>query len=106
MIVLKSPKGWTGPEVVDGKPNEGSFRSHQVPLSDPRKDPTHLPQLEEWLRSYRPEELFDEAGTLLPELQALAPTGPRRMGANPNANGGLLLRQTFAFPTSATTPSR
>ena len=92
MIVLKSPKGWTGPEVVDGKPNEGSFRSHQVPLSDPRKDPTHLPQLEEWLRSYRPEELFDEAGTLLPELQALAPTGPRRMGANPNANGGLLLR--------------
>jgi xylulose-5-phosphate/fructose-6-phosphate phosphoketolase len=92
MIVLSSPKGWTGPKMVDGKPNEGTFRSHQVPLSDPAKNPEHLAQLESWLRSYRPEELFDEQGRLKEELQALAPHGERRMGANPNANGGMLLR--------------
>ena len=92
MIVLVSPKGWTGPKMVDGKRNEGTFRSHQVPLSDPAKHPEHLRQLEEWLRSYRPAELFDERGRLKAELAALAPTGARRMGANPNANGGMLLR--------------
>jgi len=92
MIVLNSPKGWTGPKIVDGKANEGTFRSHQVPLSDPAKNPEHLRQLESWLRSYRPEELFDEQGRLHAELQALAPLAERRMGANPNANGGILLR--------------
>jgi xylulose-5-phosphate/fructose-6-phosphate phosphoketolase len=92
MIVFGSPKGWTGPKVVDGKANEGTFRSHQVPLSDPAKNPQHLRQLESWLRSYRPEELFDPQGRLKPELAALAPSGERRMGANPNANGGMLLR--------------
>jgi xylulose-5-phosphate/fructose-6-phosphate phosphoketolase len=92
MIVLASPKGWTGPKIVDGKANEGTFRSHQVPLSDPAKNPEHLEQLESWLRSYRPGELFDEGGRLKPELKALAPVGTRRMGANPNANGGMLLR--------------
>jgi xylulose-5-phosphate/fructose-6-phosphate phosphoketolase len=92
MIVLASPKGWTGPELVDGKPNAGTFRSHQVPLSDPAKNPDHLRQLESWLRSYRPEELFDAHGRLRPELQELAPAAERRMGANPNANGGALLR--------------
>jgi xylulose-5-phosphate/fructose-6-phosphate phosphoketolase len=92
MIVLASPKGWTGPELVDGKPNAGTFRSHQVPLSDPAKNPDHLRQLESWLRSYRPEELFDAHGRLRPDLQELAPAAERRMGANPNANGGVLLR--------------
>jgi xylulose-5-phosphate/fructose-6-phosphate phosphoketolase len=92
MIVFASPKGWTGPKMIDGKANEGTFRSHQVPLSDPAKNPEHLRQLESWLRSYRPEELFDEQGRLKPELAALAPSGERRMGANPNANGGTLLR--------------
>jgi len=92
MIVLASPKGWTGPKMIDGKPNEGTFRAHQVPLSDPAKNPAHLHQLESWLRSYRPEELFDEQGRLKPELKALAPSGERRMGANPNANGGMVLR--------------
>ena len=92
MIVLASPKGWTGPKIVDGKPNEGTFRSHQVPLSDPAKNPEHLRQLESWLRSYRPQELFGGDGRLLPELKALAPSGARRMGANPHANGGMLLR--------------
>ena len=92
MIVLQSPKGWTGPKVVDGLPNEGTFRAHQVPLSDPAANPQHLQQLEEWLRSYRPEELFDASGRLIPELAALAPVGARRMGANPRANGGLLLK--------------
>jgi xylulose-5-phosphate/fructose-6-phosphate phosphoketolase len=91
-IVLQTPKGWTGPKVVDGQRVEGTFRAHQVPLSDPAKNAEHRRQLEEWLRSYRPEELFDERGRLKAELQALAPTGNRRMGANPNANGGLLLR--------------
>jgi xylulose-5-phosphate/fructose-6-phosphate phosphoketolase len=93
MIVLRSPKGWTGPKRVDGLPNEGSFHSHQVPISiGPNTPKRHLKQLEQWLRSYRPEELFDAHGRLRPELAELAPTGERRMGANPNANGGLLLR--------------
>ncbi len=93
MIVLRTPKGWTGPKEVDGLPAEGSFRSHQVPLADLDTKPEHLAQLEAWLRSYRPEELFDERGALRPELSALAPAGERRMGANPHANGGLLLRE-------------
>ena len=92
MIVLRTPKGWTGPKEVDGLPAEGSFRSHQVPLADLAGNPRHLLQLEEWLRSYRPEELFDEGGALIGELAGLAPRGERRMGANPHANGGLLLR--------------
>jgi len=92
MIVLKSPKGWTGPKVVDGKQNEGTFRAHQVPITDPSAHPGHLELLEAWLKSYRAEELFDDNGRLLAELAALAPTGLRRMGANPHANGGLLLR--------------
>jgi xylulose-5-phosphate/fructose-6-phosphate phosphoketolase len=92
MIVLDSPKGWTGPKVVDGLQVEGTFRSHQVPLSDPSAHPEHLKLLEDWLRSYRPDELFDGQGRLLPELAELAPRGDRRMGANPHANGGALLR--------------
>ena len=92
MIVLKSPKGWTGPKFIDGLPVEGTFRAHQVPLSDPAKNPEHLKMLESWMKSYRPEELFDDGGRLKPELAALAPKGTRRMGANPHANGGLLLR--------------
>jgi len=92
MIVLKSPKGWTGPKSVDGVQIEGTFRSHQVPLSDPAAHPEHLQLLEDWLRSYRPEELFDEQGRLKAELAELAPLGDRRMGANPQANGGMLLR--------------
>ncbi len=92
MIVLRSPKGWTGPKWVDGLQIEGTFRAHQVPLSDPATHPEHLKQLEDWLRSYRPEELFDEQGRLKPELAELSPEGDRRMGANPHANGGLLLR--------------
>jgi xylulose-5-phosphate/fructose-6-phosphate phosphoketolase len=91
MIVLRTPKGWTGPKTVDGLPTEGSFRSHQVPLANVRDNPEHLAQLEEWLRSYRPEELFDSAGSLRSELAELAPSGTRRMSANPHANGGLLL---------------
>ena len=97
MIVLKSPKGWTGPKVVDGFQIEGTFRAHQVPLSDPASHPEHLKLLEEWLRSYRPEELFDASGRLIPDLAALAPTGMRRMGSNPHANGGLLLK-TLRMP--------
>ena len=93
MIVLNSPKGWTGPKVVDGRQIEGAFRSHQVPLSDPATHPEHLPLLEDWLKSYRPNELFDDQGRLNKELAELAPTGERRMGANPHANGGLLLRE-------------
>jgi len=92
MIVLNSPKGWTGPKTIDGVPVEGTFRSHQVPLSDPATNPKHLQQLENWLKSYKAEELFDERGRLKPELQELAPSGQRRMGANPHANGGELLR--------------
>ena len=92
MVVLRTPKGWTGPREVDGKPTEGTWRSHQVPLANVHDDPEHLRQLEEWMRSYRPDELFDEDGALQPELAALAPEGSRRMSANPHANGGLLLR--------------
>jgi xylulose-5-phosphate/fructose-6-phosphate phosphoketolase len=91
MIVLESPKGWTGPKEIDGQRIEGTFRAHQVPLTDPRSNPAHLRQLESWLRSYRPQELFDEHGRLRLELRALAPAGERRMSANPHANGGLLL---------------
>lgn len=95
MIVLRTPKGWTGPKVVDGKPIEGTFRAHQVPIDITVGTPNqeeHLKQIEEWLHSYHAEELFDENGTLIPELQELAPTGDRRLAANPHANGGKLLR--------------
>ncbi len=91
MIILNSPKGWTGPKKLDGKIIEGSFRAHQVPITDPVQNPAHLAQLETWLKSYRPLELFDDEGTFRKELAALAPVGNRRMGANPHANGGLLL---------------
>jgi xylulose-5-phosphate/fructose-6-phosphate phosphoketolase len=92
MIVLRSPKGWTGPKKVDGKTVEGYWRSHQVPLADVRDNPANLKALEDWLRSYRPQELFDTAGRLVPELKALAPQGRQRMSANPHANGGQLRR--------------
>jgi xylulose-5-phosphate/fructose-6-phosphate phosphoketolase len=92
MIVLRTPKGWTGPREVDGKPTEDHWRSHQVPLSDMAARPEHVEALERWLLSYRPDELFDEDGRLVPELRDLAPAGPRRMGANPHANGGTVLR--------------
>jgi xylulose-5-phosphate/fructose-6-phosphate phosphoketolase len=91
MIVLRTPKGWTGPATVDGQQTEGTWRSHQVPLSAVRTNPAHLAQLETWLRSYHPEELFDDGGALRPELADLPPSGPRRMSANPRANGGELL---------------
>ncbi len=92
MIVMRTPKGWTGPKEVDGKPSEGTFRSHQVPFSEMANNPGHVKLLEQWMKSYKPEELFDKAGKLLPELAELAPKGTLRMGANPHANGGLLLR--------------
>ena len=92
LIALRTPKGWTGPKEVDGIPVEGTWRSHQVPLGNLHAAPAHLGKLEEWLRSYRPEELFDDAGRPKAHIAALAPAGPRRMGANPHANGGLLLR--------------
>ena len=92
MIVFRSPKGWTGPEFVDGLPVEGTFRSHQVPISDMDK-PEHIKLLEQWMKSYRPEELFDADGRLVPELAELPPTGDRRMSANPHSNGGLVLRE-------------
>ncbi|HKA94266.1 MAG TPA: phosphoketolase family protein, partial [Acidimicrobiia bacterium] len=91
-LVLRTPKGWTGPKVVDGLPVEGTFRAHQVPLANVREDPEHLRQLEEWMRAYRPEELFDDEGRLAAPLAKLAPEGDRRMGANPHANGGVLLQ--------------
>ena len=93
MIVLRSPKGWTGPKIVDGLAIEGTFRSHQVPLVVDDAHPEHVAQLESWMKSYRPEDLFDDRGRLAPDLAALAPAGERRMGANPHANGGLLLRE-------------
>ncbi len=92
MIVLRTPKGWTGPAVVDGLPVEGTWRAHQVPLANVRSDPTHLEMLEAWMRSYRPQELFDASGAPVPELRPLAPRGERRMSANPHANGGELLK--------------
>jgi len=93
MIILRSPKGWTGPKEVDGKKTEGSWRSHQVPFSEMAEKPGHIRLLEQWMKSYRPEELFDRSGALIPELAALAPKGARRMGANPHANGGILLKE-------------
>lgn len=93
MIVLRSPKGWTGPKEVDGLKVEGFWRAHQVPIANPRGNPEHLKLLEHWMRSYEPESLFDANGRLVAELQALAPAGARRMGANPHANGGLLKRE-------------
>jgi xylulose-5-phosphate/fructose-6-phosphate phosphoketolase len=90
-IVLRTPKGWTGPKEVDGVPVEGTFRAHQVPLAKVRDNPEHLAMLETWMQSYRPDELFDETGRLVPSLRSLAPTGDRRMGANPSANGGRVL---------------
>jgi xylulose-5-phosphate/fructose-6-phosphate phosphoketolase len=92
MIVLRTPKGWTGPKEVDGVRVEGSYRSHQVPVADLAKNPEHLRILEQWLRSYQPEELFDQSGALMPELAELAPQGDRRMSANPHTNGGVLLQ--------------
>jgi xylulose-5-phosphate/fructose-6-phosphate phosphoketolase len=92
MIVLRSPKGWTGPKIVDGVPVEGTFRAHQVPLAEVRSNPDHLRMLEQWMKSYHPEELFDAEGRLRADIAALAPKGDRRMGANPHANGGVLLK--------------
>ncbi len=97
MIILRSPKGWTGPRVVDGKPVEGTWRAHQVPLAELATNPEHLRALEVWMKSYRPEELFDQHGKLVSKLAELAPIGDRRMGKNPNANGGLLLKD-LAMP--------
>jgi len=91
MIILRTPKGWTGPKIVDGKPVEGTWRAHQVPVTDLSKR-DHLKILEDWMKSYRPKELFDETGKLIAELKELAPQGDRRMGANPHANGGILLK--------------
>jgi xylulose-5-phosphate/fructose-6-phosphate phosphoketolase len=114
MLVLRTPKGWTGPQEVDGLPVEGTWRSHQVPVTDVRDNPEHLRVLEEWMRSYRPGELFDRNGQLVKELQTLAPSGERRMSANPHANGGTLLRDLVLpdfrkyavdVPEPGTTPS-
>jgi xylulose-5-phosphate/fructose-6-phosphate phosphoketolase len=108
-IVLRTPKGWTGPKVVDGLSIEGTFRAHQVPIANVRSSPEHLALLEQWMRSYHPEELFDEGGRLVPELAALPPTGDRRMGASPNANGGKLtvdleLRDLSEYAVSVKAP--
>lgn len=92
MIVMRTPKGWTGPKIVDGKKVEGTYRSHQVPLSELKSKPEHLKQLEEWMKSYKPQELFEKDGSLKKHLKELAPKGEKRMGANPHANGGVLLR--------------
>src|SRR5437667_1359770 len=97
MIILRTPKGWTGPKVVDGKPVENTWRAHQVPVDDLARKPEHLKILEDWLKSYQPETLFDQSGRLIPELAEFAPKGQRRMGANPHANGGLLLKD-LAMP--------
>jgi xylulose-5-phosphate/fructose-6-phosphate phosphoketolase len=98
MIVLRTPKGWTGPKALGDKKIEGFWRAHQVPLPAPNKDPEQLRMLEDWMKSYRPWELFDANGTLVPELRAISPTGPRRMGSNPHANGGLLRRKLQLAP--------
>ncbi len=107
MIIMRTPKGWTGPKVVDGKPVEDTWRAHQVPLTDFAKNPDHVKILEDWMKSYQPEELFDKTGKFIPEFAELAPSGNRRMGANLHANGGLLLRdlsipdfRDYAFPVS------
>ena len=97
MIVLRSPKGWTGPKEVNGHRVEGSWRAHQVPLADMRQNPANLTALERWMRSYKPEDLFDASGAPRPELTALAPRGSRRMSANLHANGGLL-RKDLKLP--------
>jgi xylulose-5-phosphate/fructose-6-phosphate phosphoketolase len=111
MIVMRTPKGWTGPKVVDGLPSEGTWRSHQVPLAEVRTNPEHLALLESWLRSYRPEELFDDRGALVDELAELPPTDGRRMSANPHANGGVLLHELVLpnfrrYAVDVTTPGR
>jgi xylulose-5-phosphate/fructose-6-phosphate phosphoketolase len=93
MLILRTPKGWTGPKEVDGRKVEGFWRSHQVPLAELASTPEHVKLLEEWMRSYKPEELFDERGALRPRLAELAPKGTRRMGANSHANGGLLRKE-------------
>ena len=99
MIVLRSPKGWTCPKTLDGHRLGDSWRAHQVPIDDPVKNPAHLKIVEDWLHSYKPEELFDANGTFIPELQALAPSGDRRISANPHANRGLLRKDRAArFP--------
>ncbi|HEX6504179.1 MAG TPA: phosphoketolase family protein [Terriglobales bacterium] len=107
MIVLRTPKGWTGPKEVDGKPVEGTWRAHQVPVADLQAKPEHIKILEDWMKSYRPDQLFDKNGRLIPELAELAPKGNRRMGANPHTNGGILLRdlimpdfRTYAVPVT------
>ena len=92
MIVLRTPKGWTGPKVVDGEPVEGTWRAHQVPLAGTRENPAHLAQLEQWLQSYRPDELFDDDGRPVEHVLAAAPSAAGRMGSSPHANGGELLR--------------
>src|SRR5207245_11675233 len=111
MIVLRTPKGWTGPKTVDGKPVEGTWRAHQVPVADLNTKPEHLAILEEWLTSYHPEELFDENGKLIAELSELAPKRERRIGANPHANGGLLLKDLLMpdfreYAVSVTKPGK
>jgi xylulose-5-phosphate/fructose-6-phosphate phosphoketolase len=107
MIIMRTPKGWTGPKMVDGKPVEDTWRAHQVPLTDFAKNPGHVKMLEDWMKNYKPEELFDQTGKFMPEFAELAPSGNRRMGANLHANGGLLLRdlsmpdfRDYAFPVS------
>ena len=102
MLILRTPKGWTGPQVVDGHPVENNWRSHQVPLASVRDTDEHLQQLQDWMASYRPEELFDESGAPRELTTALAPDGDRRMSANPVTNGGLL-RAHFNSPTFVTT---
>ena len=92
MLIMRTPKGWTGPKEVDGKPVENTWRAHQVPFSELREKPDHLRLLEDWMRSYKPEELFDEKGALREEIADIAPKGRRRMGMNAHANGGLLLQ--------------
>src|SRR5215813_1272039 len=100
MVILRSPKGWTGPKEIDGHKVEGFWPAHQVPMAEMHENPAHLALLEEWLRGYQPQELFDDAGRLLPELRELAPRGERRMGANPLANGVFAGRQFFEPATS------
>ena len=97
MLVMRSPKGWTGPAEVDGKKLENFWCSHQVPITDAKTNPKHLQQLEAWLKSYRPWVLFDETGAIRPEIRSLSPKGERRMGSNPHTNGGVL-RRNLVFP--------